>query len=161
MVIDYKKPTNAVKKVLYDFVTDDIDGLDVYCAFGYDEVNKVFDKMENGDLTVKPVHFFSAPRGGHSRKTIINQDGLKGEKLYYNFNVYTMIKEINLGENERIHKLMSDLTDDLRELFLSEGDTLENFFNLHITPSEGIPSQNTDNIYVVYQELSFFIIKRI
>ena len=147
-----------VKRALSSFITNNID---VYAVFDYDTVRRVFNDIEDGKAPNKPVlHLVTTGVTQGVRTTVGDENGdkVEGRKNYIEVTIYSVINN-NYKDDLGRGFVLDQVTDDLRNLFDSQGDSLP-FNQIKFTPmTNQLMGENADGMYALEHELEFWVIK--
>lgn len=154
--LDYVDFQNSIEVILQEFVTN---YLDWYVAFDYEDVRKVFERINKSSLTAKPVLHIISTTPSQGAKTLI-QDDIEGYKVFLLYNVYIVVNEgIRSGMKRKF--LLNELSGELKSTFDRYRKDFNMFKNVRITEGLTVLSGNPDNLYASRHELNFEIIKKI
>lgn len=158
--IDFK---NSVYEVLREFITTQFDGndplYDVYVVQDYDEVRNAFDKMNDDEITIKPVIHLSLVDPKTGTKTYTN-NSVKIQRNYMYYTVYCVIDN-NIQSNRKRKFVLNELSDKLKVKFDRYGNNLEKFMQINININSGLLGENIDGLYATQQTLEFRIDKKV
>lgn len=145
---------NSVNKILQEFVTT---YLDWHVAFDYDDVQKIYSlNIEN-----KPtVHFEINRSFVDNAKTIVKDDGTKGERIIMFYSVFVVVDNDYRAGVKRI-ELLNELSSQLKNIFDNHSSDLDMFNRIKMNYSEGRIGENPDNLHASHQRLTFSVIKEL
>lgn len=149
-----------VKQALSSFITDN---MDAYAVFDYNRVRKVFNDIKDGKTPNKPVLHLVTTGVSQGARTSVgddNGDKVEGRKNFIEITIYSVVNtdyKDNLGRGF----VLDQVTDDLRDLFDSQGDSLP-FNQVEFTPmTNQLMGENADGLYALEHQLEFWVIKKL
>ncbi|MFP4017700.1 MAG: hypothetical protein ACLFT4_08090 [Bacteroidales bacterium] len=154
--VDFK---NSVNNILQEFTTTNYADIlhDVYVCFDYKEVLKVFERIEDDKLDLKPVIHFNLLPVDRAAEVRVGKDK-KAEKTYFEYTVYIVINE-NYQSVKPRYQVLNELSDELKYKFDNHRSNLDEFHKVMINSSEGVLGENANGLYASHQTLNFRIDK--
>lgn len=153
----------SVNDTLRNFIITQYDNdnpfYDVWCVFDYNDVQKTFEHMDNGELAEKPVIHLIESNPLNSPTYFDSNQG-EVQKINLEYSVFCVVDE-NLESSKKRKSYLNELSSKLKYKFDNNKDQLPRFRNIQINYSQGILGQNTDNLYASNQSLSFEVFKQV
>lgn len=163
-MIDSVNFVNSVNETLENFITTNYDinnpFYEVWCAFDFEDVQKTFSGMNDGNLELKPVIHLEENNPINSPLYNDNNFATKVQKINLEYSVFCVVND-KIEPNKKRKMLINELSSKLKYKFDNNKEQLPRIRNISINYSQGFLNNDADGLYTSSQMLRFEVFKKL